>query len=137
MAYKMVSVVRKDLNMRKGKIAAQACHGAVSVVMKALASKGLQNHYLISNDGRVSIPDSNKDIAKWFEGDFRKICCYVNSENELLELCNKADELGITYSLIKDNGLTEFHGELTTTCVVFEPLEDDKINVITGELPLF
>ena len=136
MAHKMVIVVRKDLNMRKGKIAAQAYHGAVSVVMKALANKGLQNQYLINNDGRVSVPESNEDIAKWFEGDYRKICCYVNSEEEILELCSKADELDITYSLIKDNGLTEFHGELTTTCVVFEPLEDEKINTITGNLSL-
>lgn len=129
--------MRKDLNMRKGKIAAQACHGAVSVVLKALANNGLQNNYLIGDDGRVLIWGSNSDIAKWFRGDFRKICCYVNSESELNELCNKADELGITYSLIKDNGLTEFHGEQTTTCLVFEPTEDDKIDVITKELPLF
>ena len=62
MAHKMVIVVRKDLNMRKGKIAAQACHGAVSVVMKALANKGLQNQYLFSQ----LFPSSS--IAKWFEG---------------------------------------------------------------------
>ena len=137
MSYKMIIVVRKDLNMRKGKIAAQACHGAVGVIMKTLITQQLNDKCLIDENNRVNIPNCDSDIAKWFNGDYRKICCYVNSEEELLKLCEKADELNIIYSLVRDNGLTEFHGETTTTCVVFEPLEDSKIDTITKGMPLF
>ena len=33
---KQIIVMRKDLNMRKGKIAAQASHACVSVIMKTM-----------------------------------------------------------------------------------------------------
>ena len=38
---KMVIVVRRDLHMRKGKAIAQACHGAVNIILKALDRDGL------------------------------------------------------------------------------------------------
>ena len=40
-------------------------------------------------------------------------------------------------ALIRDAGLTEFHGEATYTCLAFEPLRADDIDPITGDLPLY
>jgi PTH2 family peptidyl-tRNA hydrolase len=61
---------------------------------------------------------------------------YVNSEEELLALYAKAMEAGIITSLITDAGLTEFNGVPTNTCIAVGPDFEDKIDSITGGLPL-
>ena len=40
-------------------------------------------------------------------------------------------------ALIRDAGMTEFHGEATFTCLAFEPLPAEKIDPLTGDLPLY
>lgn len=49
----------------------------------------------------------------------------------------KAKAAGILSALICDSGLTEFHGQPTYTCLAFEPALPEKVDPITGELPLF
>lgn len=116
---KMVIVMRKDLNMRKGKMCAQAGHAALGVWGTAFTQRGI-DHY-----------------KKWFENDLcTKICLSVNSEEELLNLYNKALEEGIIVYLVEDAGITEFNGNPTFTCLAFEPLENETINPLTGGLPL-
>lgn len=150
---KQVIVIRKDLKMRKGKIAAQAGHACVEAVLVALA----RHHELESvalNDTQDWVylkeptcsdtapshggPRREKDALRdWFSCGVAKICVYVNSEEELLQIAQKGDEAGYIYSLIRDAGLTEFHGEPTLTCLAFEPLYPDDIDPITGNLPLY
>ena len=66
-----------------------------------------------------------------------KICVYVDSEEALLDLDRQAREAGVTTALIQDAGMTEFHGEPTYTALAFEPLEADRADELTGELPLY
>ena len=139
---KQIIVMRKDLNMRKGKIAAQASHACVSVIMKVMGSAkhGFVNLYLNSNNHWIY--DSKKEIYKtwledWFNNSFTKICVYVNSEKELFEVAQKLKEKGIIFSLIQDNGTTEFHGEKTYTCLATEPRPSEDFDGITSDLPLF
>lgn len=131
---KMVIVMRRDLHMRKGKIAAQACHGAVSVVLKTLDRDGIPWH--IDKDGDVCV-DGGSSLQEWFDTSYTKVCLYVDSEDELLNLKTKADDAGILTTLVRDNGTTEFHGVKTYTCLVFEPLDARVIDPITGNLPLY
>lgn len=113
---KQVIVVRKDLNMRKGKMIAQSCHASVNVVVKHL---------------------THKDVKSWMDnGLHTKICVSVDSEQELLDVYNSAQNAGIISSLITDSGLTEFHGVPTKTCVAIGPADSDKIDLITGHLKL-
>ena len=61
----------------------------------------------------------------------------VMSEEELLAIDRKAKEAGLLSALICDNGITEFHGRPTYTCLAFEPALPETVDPITGELPLF
>jgi PTH2 family peptidyl-tRNA hydrolase len=114
--YKQALVFRKDLQLSKGKIAAQAGHAAVSAA---------QNAYV-----------HNK---KWWEGWFyegqRKIAVKVTGEKELHELEEAAEDLGLPHALIVDAGLTEIP-EGTVTCLGIGPAPADKIDRLTGKLQL-
>jgi PTH2 family peptidyl-tRNA hydrolase len=121
---KQVIVVRKDLNMRKGKMISQGCHASVGAVLKCMnkVNKG---------------DDSNFDaLEEWLAGRFTKICVYVESEKELLDIYANAKDAALNVKLIKDAGLTEFNGVPTLTCLAIGPDYPDKIDKITGHLKL-
>jgi len=77
-----------------------------------------------------------KNMAKWLEGSFTKICVSVNSEEELLQIYESASEQNIPCALITDNGQTEFDGVPTNTCCAIGPDDSEKIDKITGGLKL-
>lgn len=131
---KQVIVMRKDLNMRKGKIAAQAGHAVLSVVLKKM---NMLDQFFWSVEEDKIVFEGDEVLDDWFANSYTKICLYVNSEQELLNLKSEADKLGFITSLIKDNGTTEFNGVPTYTCLAFEPLPAEKIDVLTGNLPLY
>lgn len=132
---KQVIVVRKDLNMRKGKIAAQAGHACVLAIFKTM-NKLDDFCWQVTNEGDVCGRDDSI-LSEWMNNNYTKICLYVNSEEELLDIANKAKEADIIYALVRDAGFTEFHGEPTYTCLAFGPTYSEDIDKITGELPLF
>ena len=136
---KQMIVIRRDLHMRKGKIAAQAGHACVEAVLMALANEERLGDITVAGD-YVSLKESGKKaspLSVWFEKGVAKICVYVDSEEALLEIDRKAKEAGIISALICDAGMTEFHGEPTYTCLAFEPRLSEEVDPITGELPLF
>ena len=69
-------------------------------------------------------------------GAFAKICCRVNSEDELMNIHDKAIEVGLEVHLITDSGKTEFHGHPTRTCLAIGPDVSEKIDAVTGQLEL-
>jgi len=134
---KQVIVVRKDLNMRKGKIAAQAAHAALAVILDRMAvSSYEQEDAFYSRELWTLNMSVNSPMWKWLNGSFTKIVLYVNSEDELRDLYNKAEAEGLLCSFIVDSGFTEFHGNKTATCIAIGPDWEDKIDEITGDLPL-
>jgi len=122
---KQVIVIRKDLNMRKGKMCSQAAHASQLAFMKSSKIDG--SNLIISLDNRN---------YSWLMNSFTKITVSVNSEKELIEIYNKAVEKNIYASLIKDNGKTEFKGVPTYTAVAIGPDFIDIIDELTGHLPL-
>jgi len=114
--YKQVIIFRSDLRMSKGKIAAQAGHAAVS------AGEEAHKHRKAWWDAWIS------------EGQC-KIAVKVKSEKELLRLEEQAKELALPNSLVTDRGLTEIPPG-TITCLGIGPAPADKIDKITGNLPL-
>lgn len=142
MAYKakQMLIVRRDLKMRKGKIAAQASHASVEAVLKAIAKEDRGGQLRVTEDGYAYLeaPEGQESpLTDWFRYGMAKICVYVDSEEALLELDAKAKEAGVVTALILDAGMTEFHGEPTYTALAFEPLEADKADELTGGLPLY
>ena len=116
---KQMIVMRRDLKMRKGKIAAQAGHACVEATLMALAREGRLSDVRVNEEG------------SWV---FLK---EHGAEEALLELAEKGRELGFAVALVRDAGHTEFHGEPTYTCLAFEPLYPEQIDPITGDLPLY
>jgi PTH2 family peptidyl-tRNA hydrolase len=114
--FKQVIVFRDDLKLSKGKIAAQAGHAAVSAAEEARKRyRGWWDAWL-------------------FEGQ-RKIAVKVKDEKELLELEGAAKELGLPNALIVDRGLTEIPPD-TVTCLGIGPAPAEKVDRLTGDLPL-
>ena len=136
---KMMIVMRRDLKMRKGKIAAQAGHACVTAILKALKRDGLLSCIHIEENGAITLPEDLPEtpLTAWFTRGEDKICVYVDSEEELLALDREAKERGILSALICDAGMTEFHGEPTFTCLALEPLPAERADELTGNLPLY
>lgn len=137
---KMVIVVRKDLKMPRGKIAAQASHAAVGAVIKAMFGERLdKSNFGIDGEGfevtkSAFVDDATKD---WLVGEFTKICVCVESEEELMTIYDKAEKLGLNVCLITDNGHTVFNGVPTKTCLAIGPTYSSLVDPITKELKLY
>ena len=140
---KQMIVMRRDLKMRKGKIAAQAGHACVEAVLMALVrEERLDQVRLTADQGWVYLaqdPDRPEatPLTDWFDAGVAKICVYVDSEEELLDIAARAREMGFACALVRDAGHTEFHGEPTYTCLALEPLSAEQVDPLTGGLPLF
>ena len=136
---KMMIVMRRDLKMRKGKIAAQAGHACIDAILMALSKEGRLNDFEMTSDG-FALKNTEKPstpLSEWFEYGSAKVCVYVDSEEELLLIASKANEMGIIVSVITDAGMTEFHGVPTKTCLALEPLPAEIADLLTGNLPLY
>uniref|UniRef100_A0A8D8V3U0 peptidyl-tRNA hydrolase n=1 Tax=Cacopsylla melanoneura TaxID=428564 RepID=A0A8D8V3U0_9HEMI len=115
---KMVMVVRNDLGMGKGKIAAQCAHAAVGCAQKAF--KG-DSPYL-SNWMRQGQP---KIVVK----------CDKPGEEALEELAYKAKKMGVTNVIIHDAGHTQVASG-TATVLGLGPATGDQLDAISGHLKL-
>ena len=115
--YKMVIVVRKDLNMSVGKTSAQVAHAALGAY-------------------KLSLTKNNDKVVNWenFSGQ-AKIVLGVQNEKELFDIKDKADKNGLITCLIHDAGRTEVSPN-TATCCAIGPDINQKIDEITGKLRL-
>jgi len=115
MEYKQVILVRKDLDMDKGKMASQCSHASVDAVLKS----------------------DSKLVGKWRLQGMKKSILKVSDKKELLIYFELAKKAGLKTSLITDAGRTMFHGTSTTTCLAIGPDEEKKIDSVTGSLKLY
>lgn len=113
---KQVIVMRSDLKMGKGKIAAQAAHASLLAMEQCI---------------RVQ-PTWYKE---WRSGLYKKIVLKVDTETALLEVLEAAVKYGIPAVLVSDAGLTQV-APSTKTCVGIGPAPDDEIDAITAKLKL-
>jgi PTH2 family peptidyl-tRNA hydrolase len=116
---KQVIVWRHDLKVRKGKFGAQCAHASVMAV----------------TEGELS-PAQERALLEWLQSGTKKVVVRVESEEELLDIYNKARESGLICSLVRDAGHTEFHGIPTYTCCAVGPGEEDAVDRVTGHLKL-
>ena len=124
---KQIIVMRKDLNMRKGKMVAQGAHASMAAIL----------NYGGKDDKGVHISFSSKSaINDWINGRFTKVCVSVDSEKELMEIYQAAVKAKLICALITDAGVTEFNGVPTKTCCAIGPEWSDEIDKITGHLKL-
>lgn len=114
--YKMVILMRNDLKMTKGKIAAQASHAAVNC---ALNSK----------------KKDPKTFDKWISCGQTKVVLRVDSKEELFDFKAIVDAQGINNSLICDAGRTQIEPG-SITCLGIGPADSSLLDKITGELKM-
>lgn len=110
---KQAMIVRTDLKMGKGKIAAQCCHGAIGAYKKSPQDK----------------------IRKWENEAYAKVVLKVKTKEELLELKKLADQKGISNYLVVDAGRTQIPTS-SVTVLALGPDEDKIIDEVTGDLKL-
>jgi PTH2 family peptidyl-tRNA hydrolase len=126
--------------MRKGKMVAQGSHASLGVILNMFNNdqKIPENPpEIINGEYTLSLTiKENSPLDAWLRGVFTKICVSVNSEQELLDIYEKAKNAGLPCTLIKDAGFTEFNGVPTYTAVAIGPDEVEKIDAITKNLPL-
>lgn len=144
METKQVIVVRKDINMRKGKLAAQCCHASMAFltiqgemiydVEYGEMGSDWTEYFFKNSSSNMEI--HFRAISDWLKASFKKIVVYVNSEKELDEIYQRALYKGLMSHLVIDNGLTEFNGVPTKTCVAIGPAFSDKFIGLTDHLPL-
>ena len=112
-SYKQVIIIRKDLEMRKGKFVAQGAHAARGAAINA-------NHKIVSS---------------WERQGETKIVVGINSKENLLSLYNKGRSDGLPCKIVRDAARTEFDEE-KLTAVAIGPAKVDKIDKHTGNLKL-
>ena len=130
---KQVIVLRKDLNMRKGKMCAQASHAFMKIFFDRAKFHSNEHGTGLPCEMRTPL---DKEMEVWAKGTFAKIVLGVESEEELLQAYADAQEAGLPCALITDVGRTEFHGEPTNTAIAIGPAKAEDIDPITGSMKL-
>ena len=113
---KQVILIRTDLEMGKGKIAAQVAHASVEASLKTLKRK-------------------RNLFYAWHRIGMKKSVLKVKNEEELLNFRNEAKKKRIITALIVDAGHTQIK-EGTITCLAIGPDKEEIIDEITGDLKL-
>ncbi|MBA3045692.1 MAG: peptidyl-tRNA hydrolase [Euryarchaeota archaeon] len=112
----MVIVVRNDIKLGPGKMAAQVAHAAVNCAFSA--KKNYKKYF----DG-------------WYDEGQKKVVVKAKSLGELHELQFQAKNAGLPNSLITDAGHTQLPPG-TVTCLGIGPGPEAAIDKITGHLKL-
>ncbi|MFT4312738.1 MAG: peptidyl-tRNA hydrolase Pth2 [Candidatus Woesearchaeota archaeon] len=108
---KQVILVRTDLQLPKGKLAAQVAHAAVEGALKS------------------------DNTREWRHAGQVKIVIKVSDQKELYKYIQLAKDQGLTTAVITDAGHTVVEPG-TVTCASIGPDDDDAIDRIVGELKL-
>ncbi len=114
--YKQTIVIRADLKMGKGKLAAQASHSSLGAYKK--------------------VQKSNPEITRAWEMEGQmKVVLKVGSESELLEFYESGKRAGIPCELIRDAGHTQVDPG-TITCFAAGPWKENELDKVFGKLKL-
>jgi peptidyl-tRNA hydrolase len=113
---KMVMVVRHDLKMGTGKIAAQCCHACLGLY-KSLLTKDLLR------------------IQAWEKGYYKKIVLKCPSEEEMLKIAAAAAKKNLDYYIVRDAGLTQI-APGSKTVLSIGPASEDELKDVTSHLKL-
>ena len=135
MDVKQVILYRRDLKMRKGKIAAQCAHASLAVFLRRRVPPAQTQ---IQVDGAEVDPQAtlviemDEAMRAWVTARFTKIVLSVEDEAALLQAHALAEAGGIPCALIRDAGRTEFHGVPTYTTCALGPAPAAAIDAISG-----
>lgn len=110
---KQAIVVRTDLGMGTGKLAAQAAHASLMAYEEA----------------------PERERRRWKGENQKKIVLEVGGEAELFELAERARAAGVPNAVVRDAGHTQLEPGTVTTLGV-GPDDDEAVDRVTGDLSL-
>lgn len=111
---KQAIVVRTDLGMGTGKLAAQVAHASLS-----------------------AYEDTDDRTRKQWKGEGqKKVVLKGSGEAQLFELADKARREGLPNAVIRDAGHTQLEPGTATT-VAIGPGDDETVDRVTGDLSLY
>ncbi|MBU0662188.1 peptidyl-tRNA hydrolase Pth2 [Candidatus Micrarchaeota archaeon] len=113
---KQVIVVRADLGMGRGKIAAQCSHASLMALENAQR-------------------EDAGAVEKWRAEGQMKIVLKVNSERELIDVFQQVKNARLKPALVQDAGHTQT-APGTKTCFGVGPADDAALDKLTGHLKL-
>ncbi len=114
--YKAVVIVRTDLDMGKGKIAAQVGHASVELALRAQKM-------------------DRKAFDRWMSCGQRKVVLKVQTKDDLIRYMNEARSNGLYTVSITDAGRTQIEPG-TMTCVGIGPAPESDIDAVTRDLKM-
>ncbi len=112
---KMVIIVRKDLKMSSGKVAAQCCHGCLGVVMDIINMQYTNNN---NNNSNSNGYDLKSVLRLWRMNGEKKIVLQCLNEKKLLELKDKALINNLPHYLVCDAGHTQVKSGTETVLAI-------------------
>lgn len=115
--YKLMIVVRDDLELSPGKLAVQASHASVSCAIESKKKK-------------------KKYFKKWIREGQKKVLVKCDDVDHMKFLQKRAEKEGLVTKLVSDAGLTEVKSG-TKTCLGIGPGPNDLVDKVTGDLPLY
>jgi PTH2 family peptidyl-tRNA hydrolase len=111
---KQAIVVRTDIGMGTGKLAAQVAHASLS-----------------------AYEDADERTRRAWKGDGqKKVVLKGDGEATLFELADVAENAGLPNAIIRDAGHTQLEPG-TVTALAVGPGDDDVVDRVTGELSLY
>ena len=113
---KMVAVIRKDLKMSKGKIAAQVAHAAIQCA-------------------KIAELKHKRWFDIWNSEGQKIVLLKIDDLSGLMSLEEKVRRAGLPAAIITDAGRTQLPPN-TITCLGIGPAPDESIDKITGNLKL-
>lgn len=111
--YKQCIIVRMDLKLSSGKLAAQVAHASVTSLDFA----------------------NTRDIVNWKNSGQKKVVLKIETLNDILKLKEQVKIKKLPFALIIDAGKTEIEPG-TITALGIGPVISEKIDILTSKLKM-
>ncbi len=126
---KMALIIRTDLKMRKGKIAAQCTHAGVMALTDEMLDMGSEQSPEIIVKALVF--HENDPLWAWMVKSYAKVTLKVETEQKLIEIYYAAKEEGLRAVLIMDEGRTQIP-KGSYTAVAIGPNWNEDVDALVG-----
>lgn len=128
---KQVVVVRKDLGMPVGKLAAMVAHAAMTFILHVWSTTKM-----FTEDQWRWLTDTDPGLEEVGQVSMAKIVCAADDEAHLLAVEQAAKDAGLTVHRVIDSGYSH-NPAGTLTCIAIGPDYPERLDPVTGKLRIY